>query len=181
MRSLEVDDLMKEIEKTMKAHFKAESERKGKEHFEKIGKEMVKRLKPRIKKISEMFQDLGLVMDQTLLEQALVVAVSAFEVYLREAAVSVITLNPRIRKRFHQEIEHGLSLSKLEEYKEDAKRAQGEIVADLVKLDTNRIKNLLKRLIDVENIFGDRQTEEKVREIFEVLERMVSLDCFNHN
>jgi hypothetical protein len=114
-----------------------------------------------------MFQDLGLVMDQTLREQALVVAVSAFEVYLREVAVSVITLNPRIRKKFHQEIKHGLSLSKLEEYKEDAKRAQGEIVADLVRLDTGRIESLLKRLIGIENIFGDRQTEEKVRKIFE--------------
>jgi len=167
MQTVGMNDLMKEIEKTMQVHFKAELELRGKEHFEKMGKEMARRLKPRIEKISEMFQDLGLVMDQTLLEQALVVAVSAFEVYLREIAVSVITLNPRIRKRFHQEIEHALSLSKLEEYKEDAKRAQGEIVADLVRLDTGRIKSFLKRLVEIDNIFGDRQTEEKIRKIFE--------------
>lgn len=167
MGSMGIDDLMKEIERAMKVHFKTEFERKGKEHFKKIGKEIVKKLKPRIEKISEMFQDLGLVMDQTLLEQALVVAVSAFEVYLREVAVSVIMLNPSIRKRFHQEIKRAISLSKLEEYREDAKRTQGEIVADLVRLDTSRIKSLLKRLIETENIFGDSQTEEKVRKIFE--------------
>lgn len=167
MQSVGMDELMKEIEETMQAHFKKELELKGKEHFEKIAKQIAKRLKPRIEKISDMFEDLGLVMDQTLLEQALVVAASAFEVYLREVAVSVITLNPRIRKRFHQEIEHGLNLSRLEGYREDAKRAQGEIVADLVKLDTRRIKRLLKRLIGITNIFGDRQTEEKVRRIFE--------------
>lgn len=167
MRSLRMDDLMKEIEKTMKAHLKKEIELKGRDHFEKMGKEIAKRLKPRIQKISEMFQDLGLVMDQTLLEQALVVATTAFEVYLREVIVSVVTLNPRIRKKFHQEIQVGLSLTKLEEYRGNAKRTQGEIVADSVRLDTGKIKSLLKRLIGIENIFGDRETEEKVRKIFE--------------
>jgi hypothetical protein len=82
----------------MKEQFKLEYEQKGKEHYEKIGRDMVKRLKPRIKKIAEMFQDLELVMDQTLTEQALIVAVSAFEVYLREIIVSIITLNPTIAR-----------------------------------------------------------------------------------
>lgn len=168
MTSLGIDNMMKEIEKVMEAHLKREYKQKGKEHFEKLGKEIVKRLKPRIEKISQMFQDLGLVMDQTLLEQALVVAVSSFELYLQEVSVSVVTLNPSIRKRFHPEIERELSLSKLEGYGEDAKRTQGEIVADLVRLDTRKIKSLLKRLIDVENIFGDRKTEAKVRKIFEL-------------
>jgi len=167
MQSVGIDDLMKKIEETMKAHLKAEYERKGKEHFEKVGKEIVKRLRSRIEKISEMFQDLGLVMNQTLLEQALVVAVSAFEVYLRELAVSVITLNPRIRKRFHQEIEHAISLSKLEGYRQDAKRTQGEIVADSVKLEPRRIKSFLRRLVGIENVFWGRQTEQKVRKILE--------------
>ena len=42
MQAVGMDDLMKEIEKTMKAHFMAELELKGKEHFEKIGKEMAR-------------------------------------------------------------------------------------------------------------------------------------------
>jgi hypothetical protein len=164
---LGIDDLMKEIEKTIEAHLKKELEQKGKEQIEESRKQIAKWLKPRIEKISEMFQDLGLVMDQTLLEQALVMAVSAFEVYLRELAVSIVTLNPGIRKRFTPEIESELSLARLEDYKDDVKRTQGEIVADLVRLEPRRMKSLLRRLISMENIFGDRQTEQKVRGILE--------------
>jgi len=164
---LGIDDLMGKIEKTMEAHLKTEYELKGKEHLEKVGKEMVKRLKPRFKKILWMFEDLGLVMDQTLLEQALVLAVSAFEVYLHELAVSIVTLNPGIRKRFTPEIESELSLARLEDYKDDAKRTQGEIVADLVRLEPRRVRSLLRRLVGMENVFGDRQMEQKVRRILE--------------
>ena len=180
MKSFEMDKLMKDIEKTFEAHFKAEIKKKGKQHFENIAKDLAKRLKPQIEKISEMLQDLGLLMDQTLLEQALIVAVSALEVYLKEIVVSVITLNKRVRERFHQEIEAGLSLAKLREYKEDAKRTQGEIVADRVRLETRPIKSLLKRLTGNQDIFGDAKTERKIRGIFEkrhvIIHRAGSVD-----
>ena len=92
---------------------------------------------------------------------------SAFEVYLRELAVSVIMLNPSIRRKFHDENNKMIDAGKLEEYNQDAKRAQGEIVADLFRLDTNRIRSLLKRLIGLDSVFASRQTELKVRNIFE--------------
>jgi len=130
--------------------------------MQNIAKDLARRLKPYVEKISEIFQDLGLLMDQTLLEQARIVAVSAFEVYLKEIVISVVTLNKSVRERFHQEIDNGLSRTKLQEYKEDAKRTQGEIVADLVRLETPRIKSLLKRLIRNQNIFGDDKTERKI-------------------
>jgi len=60
-----------------------------------------------------------------------------------------------------------LSLAKLQQYKEDAKRTQGEIVADRVRLDTSSITRLLKRLTGNQNIFSDARTEKKIREIFE--------------
>lgn len=171
MQALGIDKVinrtMKRIEKDMKKEFEAEFEEKGKEHYEKIAKDYVRRLKPRLQLITRMFEDLGLLMDQTLLGQALIAAVSAFEVYLRELTVSVIILNPSVRKKFQAEINNALSFRKLEGYKQDAKRVQGEIVAELVKLDTRRMKSFLKRLIGLENVFGDRKTESKIRKIFE--------------
>lgn len=167
MRSFEIDKLMKDFEKKLEKHFKAEFQRKGQQHFEDIGKDFAARLKPEIEKISEIFEDLGLIMNQTLLEQALVVAVSALEVYLKEIVVSIITLNKRIRERFHQEIDAELSLAKLQEYKEDARRTQGEIVADRIRLKTSSINRVFKRLLENEKIFGDLKTERKVQKIFE--------------
>lgn len=167
MQLYEMDKLMRDIERRLEAHFKAQVDKKGKAYFENIGKDVAKRLKPRAEKISEIFQDLGLLMEKTLLEQALIVAVSAFEVYLKEIVVSIVTLNKSVRKRFHKEISSALSLTKLQEYKEDATRTQGEIVADLIRLETPRIKSVLKRLIGAENIFGDNKTEKRVLKVFE--------------
>jgi len=167
MQALGMDELTKEIEKGFKKHFKVELEKKGKQHFENLAKDFAKRLKPKIKKISEIFEDLGLLMEQTLLEQALVMAVSAFEVYTKEIAVSIVTLNKSVRERFHQEIKKELSLTKLQEYKEDAKRTQAEIVADRVRLEISPLRRLFRKLVEKENIFRDLKTERKVQKIFE--------------
>jgi hypothetical protein len=162
-----IDKTLKRIGEEMKKEFEAEYEQKGKEYYEAVARDYFKRLKPRLQKIVKMFEDLGLIMDQTLLEQALVVAVSAFEVYLQELATSIIMLNPSIRKRFYPEIDRAMKLAKLEEYGLDARRTQGEIVADLIKLDANSIKSVFSRLLDLQNVFNDKKTESKVCKIFE--------------
>ena len=159
------------LEKTVeniKTEFEAELKQKGKEQYASIAEKYVEKLKPRLLRIERMFEDLGLLMDQTLLGQGLVAAVSAFEVYLKELLVSVVALNPKIRKRFYPEISKGLSVTKLEEYGQDAERAQAEIVADCVRLDVNTIKSLLHRLLDeATNIIDDR-IEQKLPKIFAV-------------
>jgi hypothetical protein len=167
MQSLGIDRIMNRVFEVMKSELEIEFQQKGKEYFEKIARDTVKQLRPRLQKIQMMFEDLGLVMDQTLLEQALVVAVSAFESYLRDLAASVIMLNPSIRKKFYPEINRAMKLAKLEEYKLDAKRTQGEIVSDLIKMDTNNIKSVFDRLLNLGNVFADKKTELKVCKIFE--------------
>lgn len=172
IQALGIADVMKRaferMEESMKKEFEAEYKQKGKEYYERVAKDYARRLKPRLQKITEMFEDLGLLMDKTLLEQALVAAVSAFEVYLKELVVSAVALNPKVRKRFYPEISEGLSVSKLEEYGQDAKRTQAEIVASLVKLDINAIKSLLSRLLGSMNVFADKKSELKVSKIFAV-------------
>ena len=167
MQSLGMDQIMRRIAEEMKRELEVQFQQKGREHYEKTAKEAIKRLRPRLLKAQRMLEDLGVVMDQILLEQALVAAVSAFEVYLKELAVSVTTLNPRIRKRFYPEINKAIDVTKLEEYGQDAERAQGEIVSNLIKLDTNSIKSIVDRLLDLENAFIDRKTEQKISRIFE--------------
>ena len=162
-----IDRIIERIGGELKREFEADIKQKGKEYYETVAKDYFKRMKPRLLKIAKMFEDLGLVMDQTLLEQALIAAVSAFEVYLRELAVSVVILNSNVRKRFYVEINKEIDVTRLEEYGQNAKRVQGEIVADLIRLDINNIKSLFGRLLNLGNIFSDRKTELKVSKIFE--------------
>jgi hypothetical protein len=161
------DKALERVGMEMKKKFEEDVKQKGKEYYERVAKDYVEHLKPRLREAVKMFEDLDLLMDQTLLEQALVVAVTAFEVYLQELAASVIMLNSSIRKRFHTEIDRAIKLAKLEEYRLDAKRTQGEIIADLIRLNTGNIKSILHRLLDLENVFTDKKTEAKVCKIFE--------------
>jgi hypothetical protein len=163
-----MDRMLKRIGEEMVREFEAEVKQKGKEYYETVAKDYFKRLKPRLQKIVKMFEDLGLVMDQTLLEQALIAAVSAFEFYLRELAVSVVMLNSNVRKRFYPEINKEIDAIRLEEYGLDAKRVQGEIVADMIRLDVNNIKSLFGRLLNIGNVFNDRKTELKACKMFEI-------------
>jgi hypothetical protein len=167
MQSLGMDQVMKRVAEEMKKELEVQFQQKGREHYEKAAKHAIKRLRPRLLKAQKMLEDLGFVMDQILLEQALVAAVSAFEVYLKELAVSVTMLNSRIRKRFYPEINRAIDVTKLEEYGQDAERAQGEIVSNLIKLDANSIRSITARLLDLENVFVDRKTERKVCRVFE--------------
>lgn len=155
-RFLGIDGKLRVIERRLHRQL---SVKLGERYMTKIQEEIDAVFEPYSSKIQTIFKDLGLVMNQTLPEQALVLGVSAFEVYLREITVSIIALNPSVRRKFHKEIERGLSREKLEEYKEDAKRTQGEIVAESVGLELNRFKSLLGRIIGQQSVFLDEQEE----------------------
>ena len=96
MHALGFDEVLDRILKRFEQEMKKELDKckwKEKENYEKAAKNYVKQLRPRLQRFARMVEDLGLLKDQTLLEQALIAAVSAFEVYLRELTVSIIRLN----------------------------------------------------------------------------------------
>ncbi|MBI2183336.1 MAG: hypothetical protein HYU39_00090 [Thaumarchaeota archaeon] len=126
---------------------------------EKIEKDLQKLLMPDMKRWVKVFKDLGLVVGQTLPEQALVLGVSAFEVYMRELTSVIVANNPLVAERFNEEIKAGFTLGILAEYRDDAKRTKGEVVADTIKLDPNRLKLVLKRMIGWEQLFPDQESE----------------------
>ena len=161
------EQIMEKVTETIKKELEIEIQKKGKKNFEQWGKDYFKQLEPKLQKLKTLVEDLGLLMDQTLLEQALIAAVSAFEFYIREITVSVVRLNSKVRKKFTCEINKAIDLQKLEAYGQDAKRVQGEIVADLIKLDVNKIKLIFAKLLDVQNVFADKKTERKVTRILQ--------------
>jgi hypothetical protein len=167
MEAVGMDTVMKKVKKQVETEAKEEFNRKSKDELQALGKTITRQFKPQLKKMKEIFDDLELVMSSTLREQALVLAVSAFEVYLREITSSIVTLNPGTRRRFHEEIENGLSRRKLEDYGEDARRAQGEIVAESVKLDPNSMRSLLRKLIQRDDLFTDAEMERRFVRILE--------------
>jgi hypothetical protein len=167
MKETGMDEVMKRFEKQIEAEAKEQFRGKSKEELDEYGKNIVRRIRPQIRKVKEIFEDLNLVMSSTLREQALVLAVSAFEGYVREITSSIVSLNPSVRRRFHKEIEEGLSRRKLEDYREDALRAQGEIVAENVKLEPNAMRSIFRKLVERDDLFSDAETERRYVRILE--------------
>ena len=164
-RPLGIDEEIRGIERKLQRQLRTKL---GDRYMTKIQAEIDAVVEPYSSKILTVFRDLGLVMNQTLPEQALVLGVSAFEVYLREMTASVIALNPSVRRRFHKEIERGFSLQKLEEYMEDAKRVQGEIVAESIGLGLDKFKSLLGRIMGPASVFYDSVEERRYVKIIEL-------------
>ncbi len=161
------DRIMEKVADLIKKETEIEIQKIGKENLEQFGKEFYRKFEPKLQTLKILVEDLGLLIDQTLLEQALIAGVSAFEFYLKEVTVSIIKLNSKTKNKFTPEINKVIDVQKLEDYKQDAKRVQGEIVADLIKLDVNNIKSFFSKLLDVQNIFENKKTERKVTKILQ--------------
>ncbi|MDE1852585.1 MAG: hypothetical protein KGI38_02425 [Thaumarchaeota archaeon] len=128
---------------------------------EQLKKRVQDKILPDVKRLTQVFEDLGLVAGRTLPEQSLILGVSAFEIYLKDITSEMVAKNPRIEKRFSKEIKSGFNLSRLEAYRDDARRTKGEIAADAIKLEPNRIRLILRRLFDWDGIFVSRDIERK--------------------
>ncbi|MCJ2564393.1 MAG: hypothetical protein LN417_09955 [Candidatus Thermoplasmatota archaeon] len=82
---------------------------------EKVEEWFKKQVEPHIEAIRDFFEELDLLRTRVLLEQAIVTAVTALEVYLQDITVSAVKLNKFIESRFHEEIERELGRRTLHE------------------------------------------------------------------
>jgi len=128
---------------------------------DEMKKKIESKIMPDVKRLAQIFEDLGLVAGRTLPEQALVLGASAFEVYLKDITANIIANSSRIAGRFRQEIKTGFNLARLEAYKNDVKRTKGEIAAETVTLEPNRIRLILRRLIGWDDVFPTKDVERR--------------------
>ena len=122
-QSLGIDDFDEVITSEMEKRI----EQQDPEELEKIGKDMEKKLKPLMNKLQAIFEEVELLMNEVLLEQAVVNGVTAFEVYCRDTAISIIGRNRAIHPRFHQEIMPGLNYDEIAKSDFDLDRSIGII------------------------------------------------------
>ncbi len=124
-------------------------------------KKLEEKILPDVKRLAQIVEDFGLVAGRTLPEQALVLGASAFEVYLKDITANIVANNSKIASKFREEIKNGLTLARLDAYRNDVKRTKGEIAAETVQLEPNRIRLILKRLIGWNEIFVSKDAERR--------------------
>ncbi len=118
------------------------------ERLERAAKELEAKLLPRLKEFRAIVDEILIVVERVMLEQALVAIVTAFEVYLRDVTVDAVAQNKFLRARFTQQLRERLRYEVVAEAGENLALASATVVADsynfyLPESVTKHLKTLL--------------------------------------
>lgn len=114
------------------------------------------------------FGQLMLAIENVLLEQALVTAVTAFEVYIRDVTEEVVAKNVFMQKRFDAELKCKLNYKAILESKRDLGLAAGRVAADSYDFNNSgNLKNHVTKLVGKNNPL---KTKNDLKEFGKVLE-----------
>ena len=133
-----------------------------------VDDEKAKKLEEQAKRLAEPILAVVNLRGQTLLEQAVVLGVTAYETYFTDTVEAMFRLNPKLLDRFTKELDKGLKWSGISRHGKDAREAAMDFILQEYKaLELGKVKNLFARLARIENVFGDEDTERSIRKFIE--------------
>ena len=114
----------------------------------------IQSFKPVLDLITVGLEDVDLLRRKTLNEQAVVLAVTALEVYCSDATASAVELNEFIEKRFYQELNRELRYEHLASLEYEGRKTLGSVVASSYRFyDMESLSNHFKRMLGTD-LFG---------------------------
>jgi len=120
----------------------------SKEEMEEKAKEAARLLEPFLDEVKVLLEDIDLLRKKVLVEQAVVSAVTALEVYCSDAVSSAVELNGFVEKRFHPELSEKFRYEHLAAEEYEGRKALGTVAASLYKFsDVESLSNHFKRLL----------------------------------
>jgi hypothetical protein len=127
---------------------KEKQERIGKEELERRAKQAAEEMIPELKSLFERVKPVAVAYERGLLEQALVVTVSALETYFYDITVEAIANNRYIRNAYTPKLHDKFRYSHLLNANGDVARALGEVIADSYSFyDVKSVHKHLKTLL----------------------------------
>jgi len=118
--------LEKELGPIIERRFSALDQRK----IEAAAKELEKKLLPKLEEYQAIAEEIGLVIERVMLEQSLVSAVTALEVYLHDVTIEVVAKNRFLSKRFSKTLQERLTYQDVANAGGDLGLALGMVAAD---------------------------------------------------
>ena len=116
----------KELGPIIAARFTTLDEKK----LDAAAKEFERRVLPRVEEIRAIIEEIALVVERVLLEQALVTAVTALEVYLKDVTTEVVARNRFLEKRFSRQLHNSLRYRDVTNAGWDSGLAAGKVVGE---------------------------------------------------
>ena len=161
-------DLMAEMRGSMMRYVEEQFAKRLPQVPPKIGESKTKELQEKAQKLAEPIFAVINLRGQTLLEQAVVLGVTAYEAYITDTVDALFRLNPKLLDKFTNELNKGLKWSGISKHGKDAREAAADFLIQKHKaLDLGPVKNLFNRLTKIENVFGSDDTERALRRFIE--------------
>jgi len=133
-----------------------------------VSDEKAARLLPIAMKLMEPVSAVATLRGQTLLEQAVVLGVTAYETYVTDTVGVLLRLNATLMDRFTDELDGSLTYSKIRRHGRDSKEAATRVIVDKYPaLDSGKVKGLFDRLVKNKNVFGTEARETSIRKFIE--------------
>jgi len=171
-----IDETMKsvlpEVEKRMEEELQKKKDEINK-HSKKIKDisedDLTEAFRPLIEFICAMRE----VLVDPLYYDAVVSAVTAFETYLKDTLVLLISHNKQIEGRFYKELQEGITYDKIKTYDYDWDSILGYVVADNIRFhDLDNVDETFKKAFNKTqkrwSIFRNKKAKQKIQQFIEV-------------
>lgn len=146
--------------------------------FEKRIKNAVTQLKPEeleriFKPLINILESVQMIYDSPLYYDAIVTSVTAFETYLRDTLVDLISNNRKVENRFSQELQKDLNYEKIRYYDYDMENIMGYIVAEKISFyDLNEVDNGYRKIFGKTkgrfSIFESQNQKKRLRKFIKI-------------
>jgi len=164
MKSLGGED----IEQIVKREIEARIGKRNQGQAISQSQDLVKLLRKEARKLEGLFEDMGLLINEVLLEQAVVTAVTAFEVYFRDTAIYIISNSREVHERFYQELKE-IKYDALRDLNFDLKRTLGtQAVRDFDFYSPDSIRSLYRRMFPEMELMAEGNTRRELADFIEL-------------
>jgi hypothetical protein len=145
-------ELVPVIERELMPKFEARVAGITEKELEARGQKWLEENTELFEELKRDFAQLMLVVENVLLEQALVTAVTAFEVYVRDVTEEVLAKNVYMQKRFTTELHKNVNYAAILESRGNLAKAIGNVAAGCYKFnDPKNLRSHIGRLVGKRN------------------------------
>ena len=156
------------IAKELGSEIEIRMEAMGTEGVRRTAEAMAETIRPSMKELVITVDEVNAAVERGLLQQSVVIAVSALEVYLHDVTVEAVAKNRYIERRFTSRLEKEFGYRAFQKAGEDIRRAFGETIADSYNFyEPKSVRRHLRDLLGKESPIESQAELRRLRIIIE--------------
>lgn len=166
MESYRLGSMKQRFSEQIESQVEAELKSIGKEELGRMAEIMVADLKPKMEEAMVTIGEVQAAVEKGLLQQSIVIAVSALEVYLHDVTVETVSKYRYIEQRFTPQLSEKFDYNHLRRADHDVRRAVGEAAGESYHFyDPRSVRRHLRTLLNREPRISSQADLKRLRSI----------------